>query len=225
MSCARSRPPGIGSTRSRRSPAPGRRRAPRRYAAVYEQAGYRVLGAAPTGRAVRELKERAGIEESRTLDAWALKLAADPDVLRYAERTELGVRRVPAVMIIDEAGMAHTRLSAHLIDAAAAADVKVVAIGDSGQLSSVRAGGWLGAFTRTARLPRAARGHAPTRSARAPRPRIRAPRRARPLPRAEKQTAASSRYSPASTPASTPNAQRSSGGPPTATLWGASRRC
>ena len=38
--------------------------------AVYERAGYRVLGAAPTGRAVRELKEQAGIEESRTLDGW-----------------------------------------------------------------------------------------------------------------------------------------------------------
>ena len=49
---------------------------------VYERAGYRVVGAAPTGRAVRELKERAGIEDSRTLDAWALKLGADPDALQ-----------------------------------------------------------------------------------------------------------------------------------------------
>ncbi|MGO9976058.1 MAG: MobF family relaxase [Solirubrobacteraceae bacterium] len=115
---------------------------------VYEHAGYRVLGAAPTGRAVRELKERARIEESRTLDGWVVKLGADPDALRFAEATELGVYRVPAVMIIDEAGMAHTRLSAKLIDAAVDAHVKVVAIGDSGQLSSVQAGGWLGALTR-----------------------------------------------------------------------------
>ena len=77
-----------------------------------------------------------------------LKLDADPDALRFAEVSELGVRRVPAVMIIDEAGMAHTRLSARLIDAAVDADVKVVAIGDSGQLSSVQAGGWLGALSR-----------------------------------------------------------------------------
>jgi conjugative relaxase-like TrwC/TraI family protein len=115
---------------------------------VYEQAGYRVIGAAPTGRAVRELKERAGIEDSRTLDGWALKLGADPDTLRLAQSTQIGARRVPAVMIIDEAGMAHTRLSAKLIDAAVDARVKVVAIGDSGQLSSVQAGGWLGALTR-----------------------------------------------------------------------------
>ncbi|MGO9956418.1 MAG: MobF family relaxase, partial [Solirubrobacteraceae bacterium] len=115
---------------------------------VYEQAGYRVIGSAPTGRAVRELKERAGIHESRTLDGWVLKLGADPDALRFAQSTELGVRRAPAVMIIDEAGMAHTRLSAKLIEQAVDARVKVVAIGDSGQLSSVQAGGWLGALTR-----------------------------------------------------------------------------
>ena len=108
-----------------------------------------MLGAAPTGRAVRELVERAGILESRTLDAWALKLAADPTGLRLAEVTEAGqVRRVPAVMVIDEAGMAHTRVSAGVIDAAMDARVKVVAVGDSGQLASVQAGGWLGALTR-----------------------------------------------------------------------------
>jgi conjugative relaxase-like TrwC/TraI family protein len=115
---------------------------------VYERAGYRVIGAAPTGGAVRELKERAGIGEARTLDAWALKLAADPTTLAFAELTATGVRRQPAVLIIDEAGMAHTRLSARVIDDALEADIKVVAIGDSGQLSSVQAGGWLGALTR-----------------------------------------------------------------------------
>jgi len=115
---------------------------------IYEQAGYRVIGAAPTGRAVRELKERAGITHSLTLDGWAVKLAADPAALSFAELTETGVRRRAAVMILDEAGLAHTRLSATVIDEAMAADVKVVAIGDSGQLSSVQAGGWLGALTR-----------------------------------------------------------------------------
>ena len=116
--------------------------------ALYERAGYRVIGAAPTGRAVRELKERAGIGESRTLDSWALKLAADPTALLFATLTDAGVRRQAAVMIIDEAGMAHTRLSARVIHDALAAEVKVIAIGDSGQLSSVQAGGWLGALSR-----------------------------------------------------------------------------
>jgi conjugative relaxase-like TrwC/TraI family protein len=116
---------------------------------VYEQAGYRVIGAAPTGRAIRELVDRAGIAEARTLDGWAVKLSADPDALRFLEIDPVaGARRMAAVLIIDEAGMAHTRVSAQVIDAAIDARVKVVAIGDSGQLSSVHAGGWLGALTR-----------------------------------------------------------------------------
>ena len=82
------------------------------------------------------------------MDSWALKLAADPTALSFATLTDAGVRRQPSVMIIDEAGMAHTRLSARVIHDALAAEVKVIAIGDSGQLSSVQAGGWLGALSR-----------------------------------------------------------------------------
>jgi ATP-dependent exoDNAse (exonuclease V) alpha subunit len=51
-------------------------------------------------------------------------------------------------MILDEAGMAGTRVSARILEAAVAAEVKVVALGDSGQLASVHAGGWLGALSR-----------------------------------------------------------------------------
>jgi ATP-dependent exoDNAse (exonuclease V) alpha subunit len=122
---------------------------------AYAQAGYAVLGAAPTGRAVRELKERAGITESRTLDGWAAKLAADPDAL-----ARVRLRR-PAILIIDEAGMAHTRVSAKVIERALAADIKIVAIGDSGQLSAVGAGGWLAGAHAPGRGERAARGNAP----------------------------------------------------------------
>lgn len=111
---------------------------------LYQQAGYRVLGAAPTGRAVRELKERAGIERSLTLDGWAVKLANDPHALTHHP----GAGAMGAVMILDEAGLAHTRLSAQIISQAMTAGVKVIAVGDSGQLSSVQAGGWLGALTR-----------------------------------------------------------------------------
>lgn len=112
--------------------------------AVYERAGYRVIGAAPTGRAVRELKEQAGICESRTLDGWLFALENDPDALRF----DSAAGPAPAVMILDEAGMASTRLTARLFEAASTANVKVVAFGDSGQLASVQAGGWLGALTR-----------------------------------------------------------------------------
>ena len=53
-----------------------------------------------------------------------------------------------AVLILDEAGMASTRETARVMAHARAAGVKVIAIGDSGQLSSVQAGGWLGSLTR-----------------------------------------------------------------------------
>jgi AAA domain/TrwC relaxase len=105
-------------------------------AAVYGRAGYRVVGAAPTGRAARELSSRAGVPAS-TLH----RLAAD---LRDGE----GFGSGPAVLVVDEAGMAPTRVSASVLAAAHADAVKVVAVGDSGQLSSVEAGGWLGALSK-----------------------------------------------------------------------------
>ena len=104
---------------------------------VYESAGYTVLGVAPTGRAVRELAEEAGIP-TRTLDRLLLDLEQLGDGLPEH-----------SVLILDEAGMAATRPSARLLEAAQRASVKMVAIGDPGQLASVQAGGWLGAVGRT----------------------------------------------------------------------------
>ncbi len=52
---------------------------------VYESAGYRVLGVAPTGRAVRELAEEAGIP-TRTLDRLLLDLEQLGDELPQARR-------------------------------------------------------------------------------------------------------------------------------------------
>ena len=106
-------------------------------ATAYRDAGYRVVGAGPTGRAVRELKEQARIDESFTLTRLA------------GELTEYGGfdgRRT--LVVLDEAGMAGTREAATVFAHAERAGVKVVAIGDSGQLASVQAGGWLGALSR-----------------------------------------------------------------------------
>ncbi len=103
---------------------------------VYGSAGYTVLGVAPTGRAVRELAEEAGIP-TRTLDRLLLDLEQLGDELLQN-----------GVLVIDEAGMAATRPTARLLEAAQRASVKVVAIGDPGQLASVQAGGWLGAVAR-----------------------------------------------------------------------------
>jgi conjugative relaxase-like TrwC/TraI family protein len=107
-------------------------------ARAYRAGDFRVLGTAPTARAVRELKEQAGITQAWTLTRLALDLDADPT----------GFGTGPAVLILDEAGMASTRETARVLEHAAAARVKVIAIGDSGQLSSVQAGGWLGSLTR-----------------------------------------------------------------------------
>jgi len=98
---------------------------------LYRDAGYEVIGVAPTGRAVRELTEH-GVA-ARTLDRTLI------DIESSGGRLPNGT-----VVVFDEAGMAPTRASARLLKAAARAGAKVVAIGDPGQLASVQAGGWLG---------------------------------------------------------------------------------
>ncbi len=103
---------------------------------AYERAGFQVLGVAPTGRAARELRERAGLR-AHTLERLLLELESMDG--------ELPQR---CVVIFDEAGMAATRSSGRLFEAAVRAGAKVVAIGDPRQLPSVEAGGWLSALAR-----------------------------------------------------------------------------
>jgi len=98
---------------------------------VYARHGRTVIGAAPTGRAARELSD-VGIP-ARTLHSILLAAEHDPE------------RAIPngSVVILDEAGMTPTRLTEQFLQRAATAGAKVIAIGDSGQLPSVQAGGWL----------------------------------------------------------------------------------
>ena len=70
---------------------------------VYESAGYEVLGVAPTGRAVRELTEQAGVP-ARTLERLLFDLEELGDALPQG-----------CVLILDEAGMAATRPSARVL--------------------------------------------------------------------------------------------------------------
>ena len=86
---------------------------------------------------MRELTEQAGIGQAWTLTRLALDLDADQRAFGGG----------PVVLILDEAGMASTRETARVMAHARAADAKVIAIGDSGQLSSVQAGGWLSSLT------------------------------------------------------------------------------
>jgi hypothetical protein len=102
---------------------------------VYEQAGYQVVGVAPTGRGARELGEQAGIA-ARTLDRLLI------DLEQFGDHLPTG-----CVVVLDEAGMAPTRATGRLLRAAQLAGAKVIAIGDPGQLASVQAGGWLQAVS------------------------------------------------------------------------------
>jgi conjugative relaxase-like TrwC/TraI family protein len=104
-------------------------------AGCYRDAGYLILGVAPTGRAARELGEAIS-EQAHTLHA----------VVAAIDRA--GGLLPGTVVLMDEAGMAPTRQSAVLFAAAERAGAKLIAAGDSGQLPSVQAGGWFAALTR-----------------------------------------------------------------------------
>jgi ATP-dependent exoDNAse (exonuclease V) alpha subunit len=103
-------------------------------AAAYERAGCRVLGAAPTARAAGQLRDIAQVDAT-TMHALAGRVARDD---RFDERT---------VVVLCEAGIRPTRLTAQLLAHAEHAGAKVIAVGDPGQLGSVEAGGWLVALT------------------------------------------------------------------------------
>ena len=104
-------------------------------AACYQQAGWRVIGTAPTGRAARELRDAAEITAG-TMHSLAGEL-----------------RRGPPVPCSHDPGDRRGRDGAHPPEREAsglrrARPVKVIAVGDPGQLGSVQAGGWLAALTR-----------------------------------------------------------------------------
>jgi hypothetical protein len=102
-------------------------------AAAYRRAGWQVMGAAPTARAARQLREIAGVEAT-TMHSLMGRL------------TRAGGLAPQTLLVLDEAGTAPTRLSAHLFVHAERAGAKIVAIGDPGQLGPVQAGGWLAAI-------------------------------------------------------------------------------
>lgn len=101
---------------------------------LYAAENVMVIGATPSATAARELQEEAGIP------SWTIHR-------RLFELDQHGVG-LPAgsVLLLDEAGMADTRSVARLLEHAAEQGVKVIAVGDSGQLPSVQAGGWLRAI-------------------------------------------------------------------------------
>jgi conjugative relaxase-like TrwC/TraI family protein len=98
--------------------------------AVWQAAGYRVLGAALAGRAAEELTAGAGIESS-TISRLLLDLE-DPRAPGLGPST---------VLVVDEAGMVGTRMLGKLLWMAERARTKVVLVGDTAQLPEIDCGG------------------------------------------------------------------------------------
>jgi conjugative relaxase-like TrwC/TraI family protein len=100
--------------------------------AAYEAAGYRVVGAAPTGRAALELGAGANLPAS-TLH-------------RLRARWESGIDRPgpTTALVIDEAGMAAVGDLEPLVTATVAAGGRVILAGDHRQLPEIGAGGAFG---------------------------------------------------------------------------------
>jgi conjugative relaxase-like TrwC/TraI family protein len=93
--------------------------------AAYEDAGWSVIGLAPSARAARELQEGSGIESTT--------------IARHlVERRDI---TTTTVVVVDEAAMAGTRDVAAIVDQATAVGAKVVLVGDHHQLPEVAAGG------------------------------------------------------------------------------------
>lgn len=124
---------------------------------AWEKSGYRVLGAALSGRAAHELEDGAGIKSS-TIESLLYRL--EPTLKRtlthharmlLREAAGRGTWKLPrlvldkkTVLVLDESSMIGTRHLARILRAAERAGTKVVLAGDPGQLQSIAAGGGFG---------------------------------------------------------------------------------
>lgn len=100
---------------------------------AWEAQGYKVHGAALSGKATEGLEESSGIT-SRTLASWDLRWhppggEAGRDRLRRND-----------VIVIDEAGMVGSRQLSRFVDEAEARGAKIVLVGDHEQLQAISAG-------------------------------------------------------------------------------------
>lgn len=101
---------------------------------VWEREGIPVLGAAPTGKAVTELKA-AGVETSRTYASLANHIRQDRKLVELTGG-------VPGIFLTDELTMVHTREAELVLRTAVKEGFPIRGMGHSAQLQSVQAGGW-----------------------------------------------------------------------------------
>ena len=95
---------------------------------AWEAQGYRVHGAALSGKAAEGLEESSGIQ-SRTLASWDMGWRNDRRLLGPSD-----------VLVVDEAGMVGSRQLARFVGEAESRGAKVVVVGDHEQLQAIGAG-------------------------------------------------------------------------------------
>lgn len=110
----------------------GKTTALRALASAFSEGGVPVLGATPSGRAAEELRQATGIESS-TLHRLLLRASEDGLPAR-------------CLLVVDEAGMAETRVLAPILGMVDEAGGRALLLGDPGQLPAVGAGGLFAAF-------------------------------------------------------------------------------
>jgi hypothetical protein len=97
---------------------------------AHEAAGYKIVGCAPSAKAVVGLQGSAQIQ-SDTISMTLINLNRPKGGLKLDNKT---------LIVIDEAGMVGTRDMSRLLEHAAVAGAKVVMVGDRSQLAPVEAG-------------------------------------------------------------------------------------
>ena len=102
---------------------------------VYEAKGYKTIGVAPSGKAADGLQAGAGIQSS-TLH----KLLIQIEMYHQYGKGKLPIDE-NTIIICDETGMTDNKLLCELLSKANKAGAKVVLVGDTEQIQSIRAGG------------------------------------------------------------------------------------